>query len=125
MLLTVFLTRNREVQRHFKTYRAGREELIRHMPQVARAIERSRREERAIIEGILKDGIGRGVFRELDDVSLVADLLFTTVIGLTFPLFGRPVGRSLEKRAEELVTLFMVGICAAGSRSGIVKEERS
>lgn len=124
-LKTFFLTRNREVQRHFKTYRAGREELIQHMPQVAQAIERSRLEERAIIEAILKEGISRGIFRDLDDVTLAADLLFTAVIGLTFPLFGKPVGRTLEKRAEELVTLFMVGICAAGPRSGILKEEQS
>jgi len=124
-LKTFFLTRIREVQRHHKTYRTGREELIRHMPQVARAIERNRREERAIIEGILKEGIERGIFRSVDDISLTADLFFTTVIGLTFPLFGRPVGRSLEKRAEELVTLFLVGICTPGSRSGIIKEEQS
>jgi hypothetical protein len=124
-LKTFFLTRIREVQRHHKTYRTGREELIRHMPQVARAIERNRREERAIIEGILKEGIERGIFRSVEDVSLTADLFFTTVIGLTFPLFGKPVGRSMEKRAEELVSLFLVGICTDRSRSGIIKEEQS
>ncbi len=122
-LKSFFLTRIREVQRHHKTYRPDREEIIRHMPQVARAIERNRREERKIIEGVLREGIETGVFRALGDIALTSDILFTTVIGLTFPLFGKPVIRSTEKRVEELVTLFLVGICSDRSRLRIFKEE--
>ena len=124
-LQAFFQTRVREVERHFKAYRAGKDDIIKHMPQVARAIEDSRKEERSIIEGILKKGVKAGIFRPLEDITLTADLLFTTLLGLTFPLFGRPVRRSLDKRAEALAVLFLVGICSDRSRSKNLNKEQT
>jgi AcrR family transcriptional regulator len=123
-LRAFFRTRIREVQRHHKAYHAGRDDYLRHMPEVARAIERSRREERKIIEGVLKSGAAAGLFRPVDDVTLAADIIFTTIQGFTFPLFGRPVTRSAEKRLEELIGLFLTGICSDSARKSILTKER-
>jgi AcrR family transcriptional regulator len=122
-LRAFFRTRNREIQRHHKAYHAGKDDYLRHMPEVAQAIERSRREERKIIEGVLKRGAAAGIFRPMDDVTLTADIIFTTIQGFTFPLFGRPVTRSVEKRLEELISLFLTGICSDSTRKSIHKKE--
>lgn len=124
-LRVFFQTRAGEVNKHFKAYRAGKDDIIKHMPQVSRAIESSRKEERGIIEGILKRGVEEGIFRPIEDITLTADLLFTTLLGLTFPLFGTPVRRSLESRAEALAVLFLVGICSDRSRSGTLEKEQT
>jgi len=124
-LRAFFRTRIRELQRHHKAYHAGRDDYLRHMPEVARAIERSRREERKIIEGVLEKGVAAGIFRPLADVTLTADIIFTTVQGFTFPLFGRPVTRSAEKRLEELISLFLTGVCSDSTRKSILTKERA
>jgi AcrR family transcriptional regulator len=123
-LRSFFRTRIREIHRHHKAYHAGREDYLRHMPEVARAIERSRREERKIIEGVLEDGAASGIFRPMDDVTLIADIIFTTIQGFTFPLFGKAVTRSAEKRLEELISLFLTGICSDSTRKSILTKER-
>jgi AcrR family transcriptional regulator len=122
-LRTFFRTRTRELQRHHKAYHAGKDDYLRHMPEVARAIERSRREERKIIKGVLERGVAAGIFRPMDDVTLTADILFTTIQGFTFPLFGKPVTRSVEKRLEELISLFLTGICSDSTRKSILTKE--
>jgi AcrR family transcriptional regulator len=122
-LRAFFRTRIRELLRHHKAYHAGRDDYLRHMPEVARAIERSRREERKIIEGVLERGAAAGIFRPIDDVTLTADIIFTTIQGFTFPLFGRPVTRSAEKRLEELTSLFLTGICSDPTRKSILTKE--
>jgi AcrR family transcriptional regulator len=123
-LRTLFLTRTRHMQKHQHEYRAVREDFLRHMPQVVKAIEKNRKEERKIIEGVLHDGIEAGVFHPVKDVSVTADVLFTAILGLTFPLFGKPVPRSLEDRVEELIGLFLTGICSDRERKRILNKER-
>jgi AcrR family transcriptional regulator len=123
-LRTLFLTRTRHMQKHQHEYRAGREDYLRHMPQVVKAIERNRKEERRIIEKVLEEGIEAGVFHPVKDVSVTADVLFTAILGLTFPLFGKPVPRSLEDRVEELIGLFLTGICSDRERKRILNKER-
>jgi hypothetical protein len=123
-LKAFFLERASNVRKHQQEYRAGREDYLRHMPQVIKAIERNRREERKILEGILGKGIDSGVFHPVKDVSVTADVLFAAVQGLTFPLFGRSVPKSIEERVEELTALFLTGICSDGERKRILKKER-
>jgi len=123
-LRAFFRTRVRHVQRHLHEYRAGREDLLRHMPQVVKAIERNRKEERKIIEGVLEGGIKAGVFHPVKDVPTTADVLFTAILGLTFPFFGRAVPRSVEERVEELISLFLTGICSDRERKRILRKER-
>jgi len=123
-LRAFFLTRFRQVRKHQHEYRAGREDFRRHMPQVVRAIESNRREERKIIEGVLLEGIEAGVFHPVKDVAVTADVLFTAIMGLTFPLFGKAVPRSAEERVEELISLLLTGICSDRERKRILKEEQ-
>ncbi len=123
-LRAFFLTRFRQVRKHQHEYRAGREEYRRHMPQVFRAIERNRREERRIIEGVLQAGIEAGVFHPVKDAGITADVLFTAILGLTFPLFGKTVPRSAEERVEELISLFLTGLCSDRERKRLLKEEQ-
>ena len=124
-LRAFFLVRFREIQRHQHTYRAGREDFLRHMPQVAKAIEINRKEERKLIEDVLRRGVDEGFFRPFKDIHLAADILFTTAIGLTFPIFGRPVASSAKDRVEGLVEFLLAGICSDKQRKQILREEKS
>ena len=123
-LRAFFVTRTRHMQKHQQEYRAVKEDFLRHMPQVVKAIEKNRKEERKIIERVLHEGIEAGVFHPVKDVTVTADVLFTTIMGLTFPLFGKPVPRSLEDRVEELIALFLTGICSDRERKRILNKER-
>lgn len=124
-LRAFLLTRSGEVQRHRRAYRAGREEFLRHMPQVSKAIEQNRREERAIIERVLAAGVSAGAFREIEDIPLTADVIFTSAIGITFPLFGTPVKGPQAGRVAELAKIFLTGICTEGCRSHLSTKEPS
>lgn len=123
-LRTFFRTRLREIQRLHSTYRAGREEIIRFMPHVARAIEESRKEEQLILTEILRRGAGEGVFRQLGDFTLAADILFRTVLSITFPLFGQS-DRSAALRLEGLIDMVLTGICTDTVRGELLKKEDS
>lgn len=117
-----FRTRVREIQRLHNSYRAETGDYLRYMPHVARAIESNRREERLLLERIIGEGVSRGAFRPVKEPALTADLLFSTAVSLTFPLFGRPV-RSSGKRLDVLMDMFLAGICSDDYRQRILGEE--
>ena len=110
-LLAFFRTRVKQIQRMHVQYRPGESDMQRAMPHVVRSIEAHRKEEQDILEDILKSGIEKGVFRPLDDITLTAEILFVTAVGITFPFLGKSLGPVLP-RLESFLHMTMRGLCS-------------
>ena len=109
-LKAYIITRMQGIESMLNFYNAVKNEYLAQFEFIERIRYRYDQEEIANIQGILEEGIEKGVFR-IDDTFLASIAIVTSMKGFEIPLYiKRKEGQELEPRVDKLLKMLFNGI---------------
>jgi AcrR family transcriptional regulator len=104
-----FIIRAKQIYKLWNFYKSIIEEYFLRYSYIMMALDDYTRNEQAMVEGILKEGITRGVFR-ISDISLTSRTMIKMIKGFDFFMFQGEKFKEIQNELTEALHVFINGI---------------